>query len=258
MSLQFLRGNPQTPRGHAILIARSANDAHTVFFTYCVVSPLPLSMSKYLPAFLAAQLPPEELREAANVSVVPIPPTFEEGPAFEHLEMLAERRDDDFCDIGSINPKDEMGRMQQAAERCQEYGQLYMEYASTFAQAPAISTAEVENSLPLDDLDPDELLLQTMSDRQRLSELSKLVGVTRYALEGHDTNLLQETKQRMERIAASLPDKYHSSQLLATAVDPSERGAKLTQLYLERSFKLLDEEYAEIPSIERAIRELQD
>ena len=36
-----------------------------------------------------------------------------------------------------------------------------------------------------------------------------------------------------------------------------ERGASLAELYLERCFKLLDEEYADIPRIERAIRELQ-
>jgi len=116
MSIQFLRGNSQTPRGHAILIARSTNDPHAILFTYCIVTPMPLSMGKYLPAFLAAQLPPEEMREAASVSVVPIPPMLEEAGSLEYLEMLAERRDDDLCDIGSINPKDEMARMQQAVE----------------------------------------------------------------------------------------------------------------------------------------------
>jgi hypothetical protein len=61
----------------------------------------------------------------------------------------------------------------------------------------------------------------------------------------------------MQRIARPLAEKYRSSELLAAAADPSERGAKLAQLYLERAFKLLDEEYAEIPRIEKAIRETQ-
>ncbi len=258
MSIQFLRGNSQTPRGHAILIAHSTNDPHTVLFTYCIVTPMPLSMGKYLPAFLAAQLPPEEMREAASVSVVPIPPMLEEAGRLEHLEMLAERRDDDLCDIGSINPKDEMARMQQAVEKCQEYGQLYLNYASSFATTPLIAEVEPEDSLPpLDDLDTEELLMQTMSDRQRLAELGKLVGFTRYELEGRDSRQLQETKQRMQRIAGPLPEKYRSAELIAAAFEPGERGAKLAQLYLERGFKLLDEEYAEIPRIERAIRELR-
>jgi NAD-dependent oxidoreductase involved in siderophore biosynthesis len=61
----------------------------------------------------------------------------------------------------------------------------------------------------------------------------------------------------MQRITASLPDKYRSSELIASAVDSSEKGSRLAELYLERGYKLLDEEYAEIPVIERAIRELQ-
>ncbi len=259
MSIQFLHGNPQTPRGHAILIAHSTADPRTIFFTYCIVTPMPLSMSKYLPAFLAAQLPPEEMREAASVSVVPIPPMLEEASSLEHLQLLAERRDDDLCDIGSINPKDEMARMQQAVEKCQEYGQLYLNYASNFAQTPFITEAEPDDlPPPLDDLDTEELLMQTMSDRQRLTELGKLIGIARYALEGRDTGQLQETKQRMLRIAGPLPEKYRISELLVAVFKPGERGAKLAQLYLERGFKLLDEEYADIPNIERAIRELRE
>jgi hypothetical protein len=259
MSIQFLRGNSQTPRGHAILVAHSMADPRTIFFTYCIVTPMPLSMGKYLPAFLAAQLPPEEMREAASVSVVPIPPMLEEAGSLEHLQMLAERREDDLIDIGSINPKDEMARMQQAVEKCQEYGQLYLNYASSFAETPFISEVESEDSLPpLDDLDTEELLMQTMSDRQRLTELGKLIGTARYALEGHDSRELQETKRRMQRIAGPLPEKYRSSELLTAAFDPGERGARLAQLYLERGFKLVDEEYAEIPGIERAIREFRE
>ena len=258
MSIEFLRGNSQSPRGHAILVARSASNPSVVFWTYCIVPPLPFSMSKYFPAFLASQLSPEELRESTNVSIFPIPPMLEEGGSFEHLQMLAERRDDDFCDIGLVNPRDEMARMQQAMEKCQEYGVLYMNYATTFTQASPPREIEAEEPLALDDLDAEELLMETMTERQRLAELSKLVGVARYAMEGNDKLLLQETKQRMQRIAKPLADKYRSAELLAAAFDPGERGAKLAQLYLERSFKLLDEEYAEIPGIERAIRELRD
>lgn len=259
MEIHFLRGDAQTPKGHAIFIARSTQDPRVIFYTYCVIPPLPLSLGKYLPAFLAAQLPPEELREAANVNVMPIPPMLEEGSTLEYLEMLAERRDDDLCDLGTINPRDDGAKVQRVADGCQEYGQLYLNYSSTFRQAPttSIPMAEEESSVPLDDLDAEELLLQTMTDRQRLTELGKLVGTVRYALEGHDAHLLKETQQRMRRLAKLLPDKYRASELLKSATDPGERGARLAQLYLERGFKLLDEEYADIPRIEQAIRELR-
>ena len=38
----------------------------------------------------------------------------------------------------------------------------------------------------------------------RLTELSKLIGMARYALEGRDTGLLQETQQKMQRIVNDL------------------------------------------------------
>jgi hypothetical protein len=258
MSIRFLRGDSQTPKGHAIFIARSATDNRTVLATYCVVPPMPLSLAKYLPSFLASQLSPEDLQEATNVPVMPIPPMLEEGSTLERLQMLSERRDDDLCDIGTVNPKDEGARMQLVAQGCQEYGQFYVNFASTFAQVQSIAAVAEEVPIALDDLDAEELLLQTMTDRQRLAELGKLVGVARYALGGHDAHQLQETKQRMRRVAEPLADKYRSDDLMAAAFDPSERGARLAELYLERAYKLLDEEYADIPGIERAIRELQE
>src|SRR2546426_3480408 len=257
MTIRFIRGDSQAPKGHAIFYARSATDSRTVLATYCVVPPMPLSLAKYLPSFLASQLSPEDLQEATNVPVMPIPPMLEEGNAFERLQMLAERRDDDLCDIGTVNPKDEGARMQLVAQGCQEYGQFYVNYASSFAQVPSIESAEEEAPLALDDLDAEELLLQTMTDRQRLAELGKLVGVARYTLEGHDTTQVQETKLRMRRIAEPLAEKYRTDELIAAAFDSSDRGARIAELYLERAYKLLDEEYSDIPGIERAIRELQ-
>jgi len=218
---------------------------------------MPLSLAKYLPSFLASQLSPEDLQEATNVPVMPIPPMLEEGSTLERLQMLAERRDDDLCDIGTVSPKDEGARMQLVAQGCQEYGQFYVNFASTFAQLPSIAAVAEDAPIALDDMDADELLIQTMTDRQRLAELGKLVGMARYALEGHDEQQLQETRQRMRRVAEALPDKYRTDELLSAAFDPSERGARLAELYLERAYKLLDEEYADIPDIERAIRELQ-
>src|ERR1700742_2513603 len=100
MSLQFLRGSSQAPKGHAIFVARSTENPRVVLCTYCVVPPMPLSLAKYLPSFLSAQLSPEDLQEANNVPVMPIPPMLEEGNSLEHLQMLAEQRDDDLCELG--------------------------------------------------------------------------------------------------------------------------------------------------------------
>lgn len=219
--------------------------------------PLPFSMAKYLPSFLAAQMPAEDMN---NVPGLPISPFMEEGTTLDVLQRMAEARDDDLCDLGRVNPSDISERAQLVSQSSIEYGQLYQEYVKTSQYAPStpLPASESDEPAPLDDLDAEELLLQAMTDRQRLAELSKLVGLVRYALEGKDTHLVEETRQRMLRLARRLPDKYRSQELINAASDPQERGAKLAELYIERGYKLLDEEYADIPNIEQSIRKLQE
>ncbi len=256
MGIQFLRGNSQAPKGHAIFIARSRSNSRVVYSTYCLVPPIPMSIAKYLPPLFAAQIPSEELQGANNIAGMPIPPMLEEGMSVEQLETLAERRDDDLCDIGTVS-NEEIERMQMATISSQEYAQLY---ASSIKQAPPlpVQKSSPESSSSKEEVDADQLLLQSMSERQRLAEVGKLVGMARYALEGKDTATLQDTKRRMERVIALLPEKYRGNEIISAAFAPTTRGAKLAELYLSRAYKLLDEEYAEIPGIESAIRELKD
>lgn len=217
-----------------------------------------MSLAKYLPPLFAAQIPAEELGEAANLEGMPIPPMLEEAASLAQLELLAERRDDDLCDLGPISSSDESTRMQMALFNSREYGQLYATYMASAKLPSGTPQSSPQGVSPLDDQDAEELLFQTMPDRQKLTELGKLVGMARYALEGHDTTLLQETRRRMLRITALLAEKYRGKELVAATFDAQERGARLAELYLSRAFKLLDEEYADIPGIERAIRELQN
>jgi hypothetical protein len=256
MGIHFLRGNAQAPKGHAIFIARSTRDSRVVYSTYCLVPPIPMSLAKYLPPLFAAQIPSEDLQGAANIAGMPIPPMLEEGMSPEQLEILAEHRDDDLCDIGTVS-SEEMERMQLASLISQEYAQLYAIYISQASQEPLPSHAHIQEPTHLDDLDAEELLVETMPERQKLAELGKLVGMARYALDGHDDALLQDTKRRMERMVRRLPEKYRGAELVTAATGTRQHSAKLTELYLSRAYKLLDEEYAAIPALDRAIRDLQ-
>jgi len=259
MGMRFLRGSAQAPKGHAIFVARSTGNSRTVYCTYCIVPPIPMSLTKYLPPLFAAQIPAEELRESQNVNGMPIPPMLEEAGDMAYLELLADRRGDDFCDIGTVSPQDDGARVQMAIIACQEYGQLYASYIASASQSSSLAMSEHNTSATsLEGLDADELLIQAMSDRQKLTELGKLVGMARYGIEGHDTALLQDTKHKMQRITTRLAEKYRGSDLVTSAINPQESGARLAELYLSRAFKLLDEEYADIPGIERTIREIQE
>jgi hypothetical protein len=244
MGIHFLRGSSQTPKGHAIFLARSTRDARVVYSTYCLVPPIPMSLVKYLPPLFAAQIPSEDLQGAANIAGMPIPPMLEEGMSPEELEVLAEHRDDDLCDIGTVS-SEEMERMQLASLISQEYAQLYALYIAQARQPYLSSRIHHQEPAPLDDLDADELLAQTMPERQKLAELGKLVGMARYALDVH------------ERIMRHLPEKYRGVELVAAATGNRQNSAKLADLYLSRAYKLLDEEYSAIAALDRAIRDLQ-
>jgi len=258
VQLRFLQGDAQAPKGHAIVFARNSANPQSVLAVYCVVLPIHFSIGKFIPPILAAQMPPEGLREAAEQNCVPIPPMLEESESLEELERLAELRGDDLCEIGiSIRPEDDANRLALPAQVCEEYARLYTVYTNASLGQSALSpgSRQVE-SIPLDDLDVESVLGGMLTDRDRLNELAKLIGTARYALEGKDMRALREAEQRLRRTAEPLPEKYKASELIKAALEPGERGLKLAKLYLERANKLVDEEYAEIPRIERDIREL--
>jgi len=254
MGIHFLRGNGQTPRGHALFFARSLTDSQVIYSTYCLIPPIPMSLAKYFPPILAAQFPIEELQSAGRISGMPIPPMLEDGLSLEELEELAERRDDDLCDLGAIS-NEEVERMQAAAANCQEYAQLYA--SSMLQRHPTPKSPPPSGPLQVDELSAEDLLLETMPERQKFAELGKLIGTARYALDGHDAALLQETKRRMEQIIRRLPEKYRGIDLVTAATSNRPNSGRLAELYLSRAYKLVDEEYADIPDIDRAIQELR-
>ena len=256
MGIHFLRGNAQTPRGHALFFARSTRDSRVIYSTYCLIPPIPMSLAKYFPPIFAAQLPIEELQGAESISGMPIPPMLEEGMTLEQLEDLAERRDDDLCDIGTIS-NEEVERMQMASASSQEYAQLYASYIAQKRPVQKKITPTPDEPLKIDELDTEDLLLDTMPERQKLAELSKYVGTARYALDGHDATLLRDTKRHMERIIRRLPEKYRGAELVEAATTNTANSGRLAELYLSRAYKLVDEEYADIPGIDRAIQNLQ-
>jgi hypothetical protein len=253
VQLRFELGDSQAPRGHAIVFTRGSGSAGTLMSTYCVVLPISFSIGKYLPPMFAAQMPTEALSEATTMSVVPIPPMLEDTPSFEALRQLAERRDDDLCDMGTVLVTDDNQRMMFAAEAAAAYGQLYAAYLQSWPDVSQPGAAT-----PLDDLNVEDVLAEVLSDRDRLAELTRSVGTLRYALEGNDRQLLAKTEQSMRRMAVGLAEKYRADQLIEAALRPDERGAQLAQLYLQRAYKLVDEDYAAIPPLERDIRELQE
>ncbi len=79
----------------------------------------------------------------------------------------------------------------------------------------------------------------------------------------HDAMLESAFYQRIDNekairiLAKYLPEWYKVNCLLKAAKDPSEQGAQLSKLYLERCYKLAAEDYAAIEKVEEAIKKLE-
>ena len=264
MDLRFIRGEREAPRGHAIIIVRPPSGQ--ALATYCVVLPITFSIGRYIPPILASQLPMEGLRDMGNSpGVMPVPPMMEDIEDADALIGLAELRDDDVVEVTGLTYGQENQRMELAALTSAEYHELYQRYTAKRQPAPRPSGAATRplDAPPETPIAPAEDPLATMlaepapgTEREYLSEVATLIGTLRYAQEGHDERLLEETKRSLRRASSPLPEKYRAEDLINAALIPGERGQRLTELYLTRAYRLLAEDYTALPDIEQQIQDL--
>ena len=255
MRLRFELGDSQAPRGHAILYARTSGGSEGYLATYCIVLPIPFAIGKYLPPILAGQMPLEAMSQTMpDVSAMPIPLMLEDAPSLPTLRQLAERRGDDFCDMGTVVIGDDTHRLTFAAEACNEYGQLYATYRRGWPDPESLHDPAER---VLDDLDLDTMIATALPERQRLGELSRLLSQARYAMETGDQHQFDAVVSSLRGVARSLPEKYRAEQMIEAALRADATGPRLAQLYLQRAYKLADEQYIDIPPIEQEIREMR-
>lgn len=250
MALTFEIGDSSRPRGHALLYFGAPSTG--LLATYLVLLPVKMDVNKYLPPMLAAQLGPlagEILAEGGGyLAAPPIPEPVE---TIEPLRRLAEARGDDLLWGGDIVLGDMQAAMRQTAEALREYESLYRSRGDAVPVA-ASGPPQVEGPADAGG-SVQHVLYELLSDRDRLAELSKLVGTMRFALESRDDALAAETDASLDALARTLPNHYWGERVRKAAGDASGEGARLAQLYVERCYKLLDEDFAEVAALERAI-----
>src|SRR5438094_7449997 len=168
--LTFRAGDPDRPRGHALVFFRDGDSPDQVWATYLVVAPIKMELGKYIPAAFASQLAGQ--LAAAGPSAYPLPPVPEryEG-GLDALERLAELRNDDLIDGGTLRMSDPLYALQpvtdigaQYAERC----------TALLTSEPSISESSPDDAAATRDrggVDVDDLLLQVMPDRENVGRL---------------------------------------------------------------------------------------
>lgn len=250
MALTFDIGDSSRPLGHAIIYFRSGAD---VLATYALVLPIQMDMGKYLPPLLASQLG-GMVNEAMGegMSAFAAPPVPEAVESVAGLERLARLRGDDLVSGGNVALGDVAAAMHEAAEAVQEYTRLYHQYADTATPASEPIAVETQGTAEVQ-----HVLYELMNERDRLAELSKLVGTMRFAVERGDGQLVTETDGALAALQRLLPDHYWVDRIRAAAGDPTDAGATLSQLYVERCYQLVAEDFDAVRATETQIADLR-
>ena len=254
MDLIFDNGDSQNPRGHALLYFRVDTEPDTVYATYVVTLPVKSDLTKYVPPFLASHLGNMPL---SDLSAFAMPPVPEAVGSFSELERLSHLRGDDLVYGGSMFSFDLARMMETATEAVQVYSSLcsdslamnsspaegaaaaISEELRETLQAPPAPEPEPEPEEEQDDsLNVNEVLFSFMSESDKLSELSKLLGRLRFAVDGSDQSASKEVSAEITVLARHLPENFKVGELLEVAKDNSERSSQLAKLYIDRCFRL--------------------
>jgi len=249
MDLLFERGSADRPAGHALVYFQDPRDGVTLA-TYLVVLPVPLELGRYVPPLLAQQF---SLAEMSGVNVVPLPPVPERVEGVSALERLADLRRDDLIAAGSVSASDMVRLMAEVGEIAQQYARLYESYVNRTPE-PLPSEMEAEQA-PGPSVN--EVLYSLMSEQQKLAELARLAGQLRYAVEGRDQGQINDLIAEIKTLGQHLPSTYDIDRFLEAATRQGPLGDRLSALYLDRYYKLAQEDYAALEEIDREIERLR-
>ena len=268
MDLIFDRGDPQNPRGHALLYFRVDTEPDTVYATYVVTLPVKSDLTKYVPPFLVSHLGSLPLSDLSAFAMPPVPEPV--GP-FSDLERLSQRREDDLVYGGNMFSFDLPRMMETASEAVQAYSSLCSDalaltgtpvegaaaaLADESGQPPAAPVSEPAEE-PDNSYNVNEVLFSFMSEIDKLGELSRLLGQLRFAVDGSDQTNADEVGEEITVLARHLPEGFRVKDLLDVARDNSDRSSQLAKLYLDRCFRLSAGEEGAAQELEDQIQSLR-
>ena len=257
MDLTFERGDPQRPKGHALVYFRVNTEPDRVYVTYVITLPVKADLTKYVPPFLSSHLGAMPLSDLTAFAMPPVP---EPVDSYQELDQLSLLRDDDLVFATSMFSFDLPRMMETVTEAVQAYSQLCADRFG--ATAPQLETsqggpASLEEETEDRSLRVDDVLFSLMSEGDKLGELARLLGKLRFAVEGQDSGMSDEVTEEITTLARYLPEEFQVPALLAVARDTSQKGSRLAQLYLDRCFRLSAGDFSSARALDEEIQALQ-
>ena len=261
MELTFERGDAHRPRGHALVYFRVDTEPDKLYASYIVVLPVKADFGKYVPPFLASHLGNLPLNDFSAFAMPPVP---EEVSGHGELERLSDLRGDDLVFGTNMFSFDLPRMMEGITDAVQSYSQLCADYYDRQGLASAPPAEGLSSATPTEEgveedtsYSVNEVLFSLMSERDKLAELSRLLGKLQFAQEGSDNNMTVEVTDEITALSRHLPEEFQVLNLLAAAREATGRGSRLAQLYLDRCFRLSDGDTASVFSLEAQIEELK-
>jgi hypothetical protein len=260
MDLTFERGDASSPRGHALVYFRDTTNPDAVAATYLILLPVSVNLQKYVPPFLAGQMP---MGGEADLSAFAFPPAPEPVESYNFLVSIAEARGDDLIFAGNRSLSDAAQMMGVIGEILAEYGSRYQietpanpqidthGAAANTADSAASGTPGPAQSAGNHTVD--DVVYAMMNEADQLGELTKLTGRLRFAAEGGDEDTAGDATAHMRAIATHVAANRHIDLLIKAALDKSEVGGQLAQLYLERAYALYREDYLRVKALDENI-----
>ena len=89
MDFSFESGDPQQPRGHALLYFLDRSDPPKVYASYIIVLPITVDFSKYIPPFLASHIGNMPMSDCSAFSLPPMPRMREPSPTCSAWRIFA-------------------------------------------------------------------------------------------------------------------------------------------------------------------------
>ena len=243
LDLVFERGTNKSPKGHALLFFTNQDDSSEIWATYLITLPIDVDITKYMPPFLMNnnnQINPSEFKSFA------FPPSPEVIGSFNKVQSLAEQRDDDLIDGGSINVKDSANNMMKVNEILSTYLNLCNDQMT--------ESSELLNEIePTEESSVNSLMYEFMSVDDRMTELQKLISKLVYATENSEQELIGECENDIESLSKYYPDNHKINKIIEYT--KNKKTSEIAELYYKRCFYLVKENYEKVQEYEKLIEE---
>ena len=185
-----------------------------------------------------------------------MPPAPEDNYSLQQLRELANMRSDDLINGGSIFSYDVTRLMELANNTVQEYSSAYSDKEISESDTISIDT---QNDLePAQDtsFDVNTVLFDLMTEKDKLSEVTKLLSKLKFSQDSNDTIMAEETTAELQSISKYLPSNFKISELIRAATNMKPNGLIIASLYLDRCYKIAEEDYESVKKLDEQIDSL--